>query len=129
LLRELVRARIDRAPPADFEAEARRQSLELAAAARDPNSDEAAIMRELDAALEELGTFEVAGRFPALLKRVVEGEKVVITQDGKPIAQLVGIDAIDQEKIDNVVDRLKQLRRGTTLGGLSWRELRDEGRR
>jgi len=129
LLRELVRARLDRAPPADFEAEARRQAPELAAAARDPNSDEAAIMRELDAAFDELATFEAAGRFPALLERVSEGEKVVITQDGKPIAQLVGIGAIDQQKVDNVVDRLKQLRKGTTLGGLSWKELRDEGRR
>jgi hypothetical protein len=37
-----------------FEAEARRQSLALAAAARDPNSDEAAVMRELEAHWIEL---------------------------------------------------------------------------
>jgi hypothetical protein len=37
-----------------FEAEAHRQSLLLAAAARDPDSDEAAIMRELDALWDEL---------------------------------------------------------------------------
>ena len=37
-----------------FEAEARRQSLVLADAARDPNSDEAAIMRELDALWDDL---------------------------------------------------------------------------
>jgi hypothetical protein len=35
-----------------FEAEARRQSLAVAERARDPNSDEAAIMREIDAELD-----------------------------------------------------------------------------
>jgi len=37
-----------------FEAEARRQSLEAAAAAQDPESDEAAMLRWLDAQLAEL---------------------------------------------------------------------------
>ncbi len=37
----------------EFEAEARRQCLAANAAARDSNSDEAAVMRELDADLEE----------------------------------------------------------------------------
>jgi hypothetical protein len=37
----------------EFEAEARRQSREAAAAARNPESDEAQTMRELDALLDE----------------------------------------------------------------------------
>src|SRR6266568_2681687 len=122
VLRELVRTGLDRAPPADFEAEARRQSLELAAAARDPNSDEARIMRELEGNFTEAETFEAAGRFPALLERVSEGEKVVITQDGKPVAQFVAVNAIDRAKVDDAVEKLKRLRKGTTLGGLSWKE-------
>jgi hypothetical protein len=36
-----------------FEAEARRQCLEANAAAQDPSSDEAAVMRELEANLAE----------------------------------------------------------------------------
>ena len=51
LLRDLVRARIERGRRRAFEAEARRESLILAEAARDPNSDEAAMMRELEADL------------------------------------------------------------------------------
>jgi 16S rRNA C1402 (ribose-2'-O) methylase RsmI len=43
-----------RRPDPNFEAEARWQSLLIAAAARDPNSDEAAVMRELEAHWEEL---------------------------------------------------------------------------
>ncbi len=54
LLRELVRERLAQKRRREFEAEARRQSLEAAAAARDPDSDEAAVMGELEAHLDEL---------------------------------------------------------------------------
>jgi hypothetical protein len=53
LLRELVRERVAQRRRREFEAEARRQSLEAAALARDPDSDEAAVMRELEADLVE----------------------------------------------------------------------------
>ncbi len=52
LLRELIRDRVDRRARREFEAEARQQSLEAAAAAQDPCSDEAAVLRELEAELE-----------------------------------------------------------------------------
>jgi hypothetical protein len=54
LLRELVRERVERRRRHAFEFEARRQSLEAAAAARDPASDEAAMLRWLDAHLAGL---------------------------------------------------------------------------
>jgi hypothetical protein len=53
LLRDLVRERVERKRRRAFEAEARRQSLEAAALVRDPASDEAAVMREMDAELTE----------------------------------------------------------------------------
>ena len=49
LLRELVRDHIKQKKRREFEAEARRQSLECAAVAQDPNSDEAQVMREMEA--------------------------------------------------------------------------------
>jgi hypothetical protein len=52
LLRELVRDRVERRARREFEAEARRQSLEAAVAAQDPRGDEAAVLRELEAELE-----------------------------------------------------------------------------
>jgi hypothetical protein len=54
LLRELVHERVERRRRRAFESEAHRQSLEAAAAARDPDSDEAAMLRWLDANLAEL---------------------------------------------------------------------------
>ena len=60
LLRELVRERVEQKRRREFEAEARRQSLLLAEAARDPNSDEAVLMRQLDANFDEFSLEEAA---------------------------------------------------------------------
>jgi hypothetical protein len=54
VLRDFMRAYIERQRRRDFAAEAHRQSLSIAARAADPNSDEAAVMRELDAHLDGL---------------------------------------------------------------------------
>lgn len=53
LLREMIRERVDQKRRRDFEVEACRQSREAAAAAQDPNSDEAAVLRELEANFDE----------------------------------------------------------------------------
>lgn len=58
LLRELVREHVERHHRREFEAEAHRQSLEIAAAARDPNSDETTILRELEGFFDELAASE-----------------------------------------------------------------------
>ncbi|MGH7340788.1 MAG: ribbon-helix-helix protein, CopG family [Candidatus Rokuibacteriota bacterium] len=55
LLRELARERVERERRREFEAEARRQSLAIAERARDPSTDEHALMRELEAELAEPG--------------------------------------------------------------------------
>ena len=53
LLRDLVRERVKQKERREFEAEARRQSIIIANAAKDPSSDEAQVMRELDALFDE----------------------------------------------------------------------------
>jgi prevent-host-death family protein len=75
-----------------------------------------------------VGAFEAKTHLSALLERVAGGEEVVITKHGKPIARLVRAAAVDQADVDDAVEQLRRLRKGTTLGGLSWKELRDEGR-
>jgi prevent-host-death family protein len=76
-----------------------------------------------------VGAFEAKTHLSALLERVAGGEEVVITKHGKPIARLVSATAVDQARVDEAVAQLRRLRKGTTLGGLSWKELRDEGRK
>jgi prevent-host-death family protein len=76
-----------------------------------------------------VGAFDAKTRLSELLGRVERGEVVTITRRGRPIARLVPIEAGDQDRAAEAITRLRALRRGTTLGGLDWRELRDTGRR
>ncbi len=75
-----------------------------------------------------VGAFEAKTHLSALLDRVAAGEEVVITKHGKPVARLVGAAQIDRARVNEAVEKLKALRKKTTLGGLSWKTLRDEGR-
>jgi prevent-host-death family protein len=76
-----------------------------------------------------VGAFEAKTHLSALLDRVAQGEEVVITKHGRPVARLVPAAAAERESVDAIIARIKALRVGQTLGGLSWKDLRDEGRR
>lgn len=75
-----------------------------------------------------VGAFEAKTHLSMLLDRVAAGDEVVITKHGKPVARLVGTQYIDRVRVKDAYEKLKALRKETTLGGLSWKELRDEGR-
>ena len=62
VLRDFMRAYVKQRERREFEAEARRQSLAIAERARDPTSDEYAVMRELEA---ELDSEDAADEWPA----------------------------------------------------------------
>jgi prevent-host-death family protein len=76
-----------------------------------------------------VGAFEAKTHLSSLLERVAQGEEIVITRHGKPLARLIPIAVADRSRIDLAISKLKTLRQGCNLSGLSWRELRDEGRR
>jgi prevent-host-death family protein len=76
-----------------------------------------------------VGAFEAKTHLSSLLDRVAAGEEVVITKHGKAVARLIGAHAVDRERAIEAVEKLKALCKTTTLGGLSWKALRDEGRR
>ena len=80
----------------------------------------------------QVGTFEAKNKLSALLDRVEQGEEVVITRHGEPVAKLVPHrPTMDREQaraaLDRISQRAKQLRHG-----FDWEEIkamRDEGRR
>jgi prevent-host-death family protein len=76
-----------------------------------------------------VGAFEAKTHLSSLLDRVAEGEEVLISKHGKPIARLVSVARIDRERVNDAYEKLRLLRKQTTLGGLSWRALRDAGHR
>jgi prevent-host-death family protein len=79
--------------------------------------------------MSQIGAFEAKTHLSELLDRVEAGEELVIARHGRPIARLVPMADAQQQRATEAVRRLRALRRGTTLGGLDWRELRDAGRR
>lgn len=76
-----------------------------------------------------VGAFEAKTHLSSLLDRVAEGEDVLITKHGKPVARLVKAKEVDRARARRAVEELKRLREGTTLNGISWKELRDAGRK
>ena len=76
-----------------------------------------------------VGAFEAKTHLSSLLDRVAEGEEVVITKHGKPVALLVSVARADRDRVNDAFEKLKLLRKRTTFGGLSWQALRDVGRR
>jgi prevent-host-death family protein len=80
--------------------------------------------------MRTIGAFEAKNRLGALLDLVEQGEEVMITRHGKPAARLVAATEPDKQAIAReAVRRIRERRKGVTLGGISIRELIDEGRR
>lgn len=76
------------------------------------------------------GVFDAKNRLTALLDEVERGGEVVITRRGKPVARLVPIDGgFDREKARRAAEGLKEASRGLSLGGITIRELIEEGRK
>lgn len=76
-----------------------------------------------------VGAFDAKTHLSSLLDRVAGGEEVLITRRGTPVARLVPAEPAEQRRIDGVIAELRAVRSGTSLGGLDWKQLRDEGRR
>jgi prevent-host-death family protein len=74
-----------------------------------------------------VGAFEAKTHLSSLLDRVAEEEEMVITKQGKPVARLVSAARVDRERVNDAFEKLKLLRKRTTLGVLSWQTLRDVG--
>ena len=81
--------------------------------------------------MREVGAFEAKNKLGALLDLVENnGEEIVITRRGKPVARLVpATQGFDREKARRAVAGIIEASRGVTLGGLKIRDLIDEGRR
>lgn len=73
------------------------------------------------------------------IERAAGGEEIWIERDGRLVAKLVAAGPADERQDDvvpaedpealDLVRQFRQARKGVTLGGLDWKELRDEGRR
>ena len=75
-----------------------------------------------------IGAFEAKTHLSSLLDKVTQGEDVLITRRGVPVARLVPARQAQRAKTESAIKELRALRAGMKLRGLDWKELRDEGR-
>ena len=76
-----------------------------------------------------VGSYEAKTHLPSLIARVAKGEQITITKHGVPVAKLVPVETSGKRDRGEVIDELRRIRKGKTLGGISIRELIEEGRR
>lgn len=80
--------------------------------------------------MRTVGAFDAKNRLGSLLDLVEKGEEVTITRHGKPVAKLVALGEADASaEARAAAARIRERRKGVTLGGISIRELIDEGRK
>lgn len=80
--------------------------------------------------MKEVGAFEAKNTLSALLDLAEAGEEIVITRHGKEVARLVPPrGTINRDAARQAAQRIREMSKGVTLGGLSIKDLVNEGRR
>ncbi len=77
--------------------------------------------------MNTVGIYEAKNKLSELLDRVEAGEVIAITRHGKQVALLTPVNQ-DRPSARQAIERLRQIRKGSRLGDLSIKQLRDEGR-
>lgn len=82
--------------------------------------------------MQEIGAFEAKNTLGALLDRVEQGEEIVITRHGKPVARLVPNEGrVDRSQAQAAAERIRARAQALPPRQFHWEELkadRDAGR-
>ncbi len=79
--------------------------------------------------MKSVGAYEAKTHLSGLLDEVSRGTRISITRKGVPVAMLVPPASRRKEDVIETIRKLKEFRKGITMGGISVRELIDAGRR
>ena len=80
--------------------------------------------------MKTVGSYEAKTHLPRLLDEVAGGEEITITKHGVPVAVLVPPAEKKRRSTEEVIEELRELRKGVRLGDdLTLRGLIEEGRR
>ncbi len=79
--------------------------------------------------MKKIGAFEAKNRLSELLDAVENGEEIMITKHGRPVAKLVPARDFDRVKAREAADWLLEFRKKHSLGGLKIKDLISEGRK
>ena len=79
--------------------------------------------------MASVGAYEAKTHLSQLLERVMRGERITITKHGVPVAVLQPPDQRDAADIVAVIADIRDFRNRHSLGGLSLKDMIEEGRR
>ena len=77
-----------------------------------------------------VGAFEAKTKLSELLRRVEQGDEVIITRHGKPVARVLPHhhQRYSPKEAEAALERLRELRKGVKGRGIDWRAWKEEGR-
>jgi prevent-host-death family protein len=77
--------------------------------------------------MAEIGSRDAKNRFSELLAKADQGEKIVITRRGRPVARLGPLEAHhDIGQARAAMNRIRTLAQEMKLGRFDWREWKDD---
>jgi prevent-host-death family protein len=79
--------------------------------------------------MKTVGAYEAKTHLPKLLSRVAKGERITITRHGVPVAVLSPVGPRDQKLPRELIDEIKEFRRGRDISLDEIRSAVDEGRK
>ena len=79
--------------------------------------------------MKTVGAYEAKTHLSRLLKRVINGERIIITKHGVPVAVLQPPESLKKPDAKKVINELREFREKHSLKGLSIRDMIEEGRR
>ena len=79
--------------------------------------------------MDTVGVYEAGTHLTKLLDRVAKGDRVTITRHGVPVAVLSPVGSSSQTEAEAAIAAMLESGRGRTTGGVSIREMIEEGRR
>ncbi len=79
--------------------------------------------------MKKIGAFEAKNRLSELLDAAENGEEIMITKHGRPVARLVPVDKFDRAKAREAANWLMEFRKNHPLRGLKIKDLINEGRK
>jgi len=79
--------------------------------------------------MSTIGAYEAKTHLPKLLDRVAKGERITIARHGTPVAVLEPVARARKANPRELIAEIRKFRKGHKLGGMSIREMIEEGRR
>ena len=79
--------------------------------------------------MPNIGIYEARTRWSEMIDRVEKGEEITITRHGTPVVKLVPVNGRNKASVKEAIEELRRFRRKHKLGGLTIKQMIEEGRR